>query len=173
MQDLYSPGVPVPFECFYASVVPDDVDVERLIHIAFGKYRVNKNREFFEIEPSHILEILEMVELEDVTPREDYVETKEDIGAMKKLEKRMDNFSFSMVEIPVGSVLVFEKDESIICTVLKNNKVLFGDKPMSLSAAAKLALVKIGIIWKSVAGPAFWLYQGETLRQRRIRMESE
>lgn len=173
MQDLYTSGVPVPFECFHASVVPDDVDVERRIHRAFGKYRVNKNREFFEIEPENILEILEMVELEDVTPREDYVETKEDVIAIKKLEKKSDRFSFEMVHIPVGAMLIFSKDENIRCMVLKNNKVLFNDKTLSLSDSALRALKQVGYNWKSAQGAAHWLYQGETLKDRRARMEQE
>ncbi|MEX0597251.1 MAG: GIY-YIG nuclease family protein [Candidatus Paceibacterota bacterium] len=173
MQDLYSSGVPVPFECFHASVVSDDIDVERRIHRAFAKYRVNKNREFFEIEPENILEILEMVELEDVTPREDYIETKEDSIAIKKLEKKRDRFSFEMVHIPIGATLIFGKDENTTCTVLKNNKVLFNDKSLSLSDSALNALKQVGYDWKSAQGAAHWLYEGETLKDRRNRIEQE
>ena len=84
MKELYTAGVPVPFECFHASLVENAEDVERRIHRAFSKFRVNKNREFFEILPENILEILEMVEIEDVTPKKDFMETDEDKKAIKK-----------------------------------------------------------------------------------------
>ena len=47
MGELYSTGVPVPFECSFAGRVADVKAVERAFHIAFGPYRINPNREFF------------------------------------------------------------------------------------------------------------------------------
>jgi len=173
MQELYKTGVPVPFECFHASVVENIDEVEKRIHRAFDKFRVNKNREFFEIPPENILEILELLEIEDVTPREDFVETEEDKQAMERLEKKAERFSFKMVGIDVGMELVFDKDENIKVTVLENNKVLFNEKEMSLSNAALDALRECGYNWKSAQGAAHWRYQGELLRDRRDRMEDE
>lgn len=47
MRDLYTSGLPVPFECYYAAEVPKAQNVERRLHRAFDKFRVNQNREFF------------------------------------------------------------------------------------------------------------------------------
>jgi hypothetical protein len=44
---------------------------------------------------------------------------------------------------------------------------------MSLSAAAISALQKVGKNWKSAQGANFWMYEGETLIDRRARMETE
>jgi hypothetical protein len=173
MAELYKSGVPVPFECFHASRVEDARDVEGRIHRAFEKYRVNKNREFFEIEPESILEILEMVEVEDVTPSTYIVETEDDRLAVEKLEKKADRFSFSMVDIPVGATLTFSKNELVTSVVVENNKILFQGEERSLSQAALEALRQEGYNWISAQGAAFWRYNGKTLKQIREEKENE
>ena len=49
--ELYSTGVPLTFVCAFAGRVEDETAVERAFHKAFGPYRLNPKREFFEIEP--------------------------------------------------------------------------------------------------------------------------
>ena len=41
LNDLYTTGVPLPFECAYAARVEDMDKVEKAFHNAFGPYRVN------------------------------------------------------------------------------------------------------------------------------------
>ena len=53
--ELYSTGVPLPFECAYAARVGDESIVEKAFHRAFGPYRINPKREFFEIEPEQAI----------------------------------------------------------------------------------------------------------------------
>jgi hypothetical protein len=45
MNQLYTTGVPVPFECIYAAEVDDHSKVEAALHIAFG-YRVKQRLDF-------------------------------------------------------------------------------------------------------------------------------
>ena len=66
--ELYSTGVPLPFECAYAARVGDESIVEKAFHRAFGPYRINPKREFFEIEPEQAIALLELMAVEDVTP---------------------------------------------------------------------------------------------------------
>ena len=42
--ELYSTGVPVPFECAYAARVIDEATLEQAFHAAFGPYRLNPTR---------------------------------------------------------------------------------------------------------------------------------
>jgi len=58
MSELYTTGVPVPFECSFAGKVTDVKKVERAFHKAFGPYRINPNREFFEIEDAQAIDYL-------------------------------------------------------------------------------------------------------------------
>ncbi len=173
MRDLYTSGVPVPFECFHASVVDRSKNVESRLHNAFEKYRVNRNREFFEINPESVLEILEMVEIRDVTPSENIVETTDDVKAMQRLEQRAERFSFKLVDIAVNTTLTLDKDESITCAVRENNQVFFKNQIMSLSGAALQALHSLGYRWKSAQGAAHWCYNGKTLKEIREQMENE
>ena len=62
LNELYSTGVPLPFECAYAARVSDEGAVERAFHQAFGPYRVNPKREFFKIEPEQAIALLKLME---------------------------------------------------------------------------------------------------------------
>ncbi|NVK30122.1 MAG: GIY-YIG nuclease family protein [Gammaproteobacteria bacterium] len=172
LRELYNTSIPVPFECFHASVVPKAKNVERRIHRAFDRFRVNQNREFFEIEPEAIAEILAMVELQDATPQDNIVEVSSDISALKRLEERAERFSFKMLDIEPGTVLTLSKDETIHCEVVDNHKVRYSDEVMSLSAAALAALKTIGYEWKAAQGAAHWMYQNRTLKDIRNDLET-
>jgi hypothetical protein len=73
MRELYTTGVPLPFDCVYACVVEDNKQVEAAAHQAFAERRVNPRREFFRLEAIQAVEALKPHEVEDITPgfRED------------------------------------------------------------------------------------------------------
>lgn len=172
MRELYTTAIPVPFECYYAAVVSLNKNVEKRLHRAFDKYRVNKNREFFEIEPEAVAEIIQMVALEDVTPQENNADNPADLEAMRKLEKRAERFSFSMVGVPDGAKLTLYKYDNIECEVAGNDKVLFNDELLSLSGAALKALKEVGFQWKAAQGAAHWCYEGKRLKEIREELEN-
>ena len=62
MKELYSSGVPLPFECLYAAKVRDIDSVEKALHTAFSPDRVNPKREFFEIEATASISKIEASE---------------------------------------------------------------------------------------------------------------
>ena len=71
MRDLYSTGVPLPFECVIAREIEDReaVEIERALHTAFGPNRINGSREFFQIEPEQAQVLLGVMPGRDVTPQ--------------------------------------------------------------------------------------------------------
>ena len=71
MAELYSTGVPLPFECVAALEVADQQAsrVEDALHSAFGPHRINASREFFRIDPDQVEALLEILPGKDVTPR--------------------------------------------------------------------------------------------------------
>ena len=71
MGELYSTGVPLPFECVAALEVADQQAsrVEDALHSAFSPHRVNASREFFRIDPDQVEALLEILPGKDVTPR--------------------------------------------------------------------------------------------------------
>ena len=134
---------------------------------------MNKNREFFEIEPEAVADIIRMVAIRDATPGEDYTETPDDKVAMEKLEQRAERFSFKMVGISPGTLLHYKFDDSITCTVLDNRRVEFRGEEMSLTAATLAVLAERGFHWKSARGSVAWMYGGQTLQELRDALEAE
>jgi hypothetical protein len=167
-------GVPVPFEVYYACIVKDSVKVEKHIHEGFGDHRVNPKREFFRINPERVLAILKLVEEQEITPSRDFVEDADEQQSLNKERTRRSNFTFSSVGIPVGSTLHFVRDENITVEVVDDRNVDFEGKVTSLSQSS-LTLLTRDYGWKAstVAGPQFWVYENETLSERRCRLESE
>lgn len=49
LKELYTTGVPQPFECVYACKVDCFKELEQALHEAFEPQRINPNREFFRI----------------------------------------------------------------------------------------------------------------------------
>ncbi len=45
---LYTTGVPVPFELNYACKVQNAEEIEKALHIAFSPQRINPKRNFFQ-----------------------------------------------------------------------------------------------------------------------------
>lgn len=160
-------SVPLPFECFYACTVRDANFVERSLHDAFGDHRVRSNREFFEIAPERVVSALRLAEIQNVTPKQDYVETAEDQHALNEARTRRASFNFEMGQIPVGSELTFLTDPTIRARVVDKKHIEVNGEVTSPSASAQKIL---GFAYP-VAGTVHWLYEGETLYERRERLE--
>jgi hypothetical protein len=172
VRQLDTTGIPMPFEVFIAvsTTLPKD-KVEAALHDAFRDVRVRSTREFFKLAPERTVKILRLLGT-DVTPNKDFVESAEDQRVLEEARTRRPIFNFDMVGIPVGAVLTFDYDETIICTVADKRKVDFKGKVTSLNDASLQALEMKGYRWKAVQGPAVWLYEGETLLDRRTKLES-
>lgn len=165
-------GVPVPFECFFACEVQDSVKVERALHDAFGDHRINPKREFFRLNPDRAVAILELVALNDAAPSIEIVEDQAELDALHREQSRRENFRFSMVDVSIGSVLKFSKDENFIAHVIDDKRIEFEGVITSTSAAAAMLLHRRGWTLKAAQGPLYWMYDGETLAERRMRMEN-
>lgn len=162
MRGLYSTGVPLPFECYFALEVENSLNIEKKLHHGLDDFRVNDSREFFEIDPEKAKALLSMVPGKDVTPNKDVVDNKIDQEALDK-SRNKNRFHFASVGIEPGEILEFKKDKSIIAKVLENDKIEFRGQVMSLSPAALIVIHEMGYEWTKIAGPQFWCYKGKTL----------
>lgn len=170
IRSLDTTSVPLPFECFYAARVSDCRKVEKLLHDTFLDHRVRSNREFFEISPERVVSAIKLAEIENVTPGRDFVESEEDQKALNQARSKRAMFNFEMVNVPIGSEIVFVNDENIKARViaLSGQKTIeFNGDITSPSAAAKQVLG----YGSNVAGTMYWMYEGETLDERRRRLE--
>lgn len=164
-----STSIPIPFTCFYACTVNDASFVEHQLHDAFSDNRINPRREFFQIEPGRVVSALKLAEIKNITPKKDIVEDKEDQEALNEIRKRRSPFRFSMVDISAGAELVFSRDKNIKAKVLDDRFIEINGKKTRLSNSAQEIL---GYSY-GVAGTEYWMYDGETLDERRRRIQKE
>jgi hypothetical protein len=68
VKELFTTGVPVPFDCVYACVVENNEAVEKMLHKKFAEDRINPRREFFRSDPADVIAALKPSELSDATP---------------------------------------------------------------------------------------------------------
>ena len=164
LAELYSTGVPVPFECHFAGTVEDADEVEKRFHKAFAPYRFNPKREFFQIEPDQAIALLELLILKDVTDSVSQQAAKVDVEskvAADKLRSRRPNFNFAEMEIEVGAELIFTRGEEHQCRVVDEHKVEYDGDVYSLTA---LTTELLGSKY-SVQPTPYWTYQGRTLKE--------
>ena len=139
---LYSTGVPFPFDLNFACSVPNSSEVEKALHIAFAPYRINARREFFKIEADQAIAILKLLHVVDETPRIEAQATtvpKEDVEAAQAFTSKRPRMNFVEMGIPVGSVLQLI-GHTATATVTSDRKVQVGDEEMSLTAATRMLM---------------------------------
>lgn len=167
VKQLFTTGVPVPFECFYAAEVTNSAKIEKAIHDAFDDHRIHKSREFFRISPDKPRAIIELLALKNVTPGQELLVEPDDQAALNEERRRRSNFRFSLVGIKVGDILHSVFDETITCVVLNDRWVTFRGEEESLSSSALTIAHEKGLGWQAVAGPAYWKFNGKTLAELR------
>ena len=176
LRSLDTTSVPVPFECVVAMEVDDDAETEQLLHDVFSDHRVRSNREFFEVSAARVEAALRLTRGRDVTPHDDVVVDEEARRALEQARVRRGRFNFDMVGIPAGTEIYFRPEPTdatpITAQVYSNNRIFFEDAVTTLSRAAGDVLERRGMA-RSVAGPEYWYYEGESLGDRRRRMEEE
>ena len=173
MSSLYKTNIPVPFECYFACTVANMEDAEKSIHDIFLDYRINPKREFFRVDPERVVSALRMIMIEEVTPNIDIVEDEIDQKSLDRERLNRARFNFEMVKIEPNSELTFYRDPSLKAIVLNNKNIEFEGNTHTPSSAALIISHRMGFKWKSIQGPKYWVFEGETLIERRSRMENE
>lgn len=166
-----STSVPLPFTAFYACTVKDSQFVEHQLHDAFDDSRVNPRREFFRIAPERVVAALKLAQLEDITPKRDFVETPEDQEALNSARTIRGRFNFGIANIPVGAELSFSRDENIKANVVDTHSTDSIEVNGEITSLSRSAQKILGYDY-GVAGTDYWMYEGETLDERRRRVES-
>ena len=166
MRELYSTGVPVPFECQFACRVKktDCAKIEKALHTAFSPQRVNANREFFRIQVEQAKAILALFHHEDVTEEvTDEIEndlTPDDKAATQNAKVRRPSLNFYEMGMKKGDVLLWREDPSISVVIDSERRVIYQDEEVSISAlSAKLK----GYNTKQIAPGKYWTYKDRLL----------
>ncbi len=166
MKELYTTGVPVPFECKFACKVKkgDCLKIEKALHKAFDPQRINQNREFFRINVEQAQAILELFHHEDVT--EDVSEeiqndlTDEDKAASSKAQTKRPPLNFFEMGLQKGDILTWKDDPSVSVTIISERKVLYEGEETSISL---LSATLKGYKVKHIAPGAHWFYKDKLL----------
>lgn len=162
---LYSTGVPLPFDVEYAALVPNAREVERALHNAFRGNRVNPKREFFRISPDQAIGILSLFDVQDVTSEVASSigagVTEEERRAVENERSRRPALNFEEMQIPMGSVLVYAHDESVKATVVEARKVEIDGQVVSLSPATRDLLGRSYYVKPT----QYWAYNGRSLQE--------
>jgi T5orf172 domain len=165
MKELFTTGVPVPFECVFACDVDDCEAVEKALHIAFGPNRIHPKREFFNIEPEQPIAILKLFQKKDVTSEVnkeiDATTTLLDREAGEKLKKqKRPPLNFAEMNIPEGSTLTFNhEDIDAEVIVIADKKVSYNQKEYSLTRLTK-ELLNLDY---DIQPTRYWSFNGKLL----------
>tara|TARA_B100000212_G_scaffold336040_1_gene308818 strand:- start:9673 stop:10287 length:615 start_codon:yes stop_codon:yes gene_type:complete len=164
LADLYSTGVPLPFECAYAALVKDVDKTEKAFHAAFEPDRVNPKREFFNINPGQAIAVLELMAIEDVTPKIQNDAKNIDLEALPSIEKfkrmRRPNQDFFEMGLKAGDILKFGRNNET-CKVLNARQVSYKGETWHLSNLTK----KLVDNTSPLDGYASWYINGRNLQE--------
>ncbi len=167
MKQLYSTGVPIPFDCAFACKVKDAGEVEKALHLAFGMTRLNPNREFFKLEPERVIAVLKLLKVDDITAEFEHtieadlpdVDKQSALAVVRRMRPPMN---FHELGIPNGSVLVSNEQEQR-AVVVAEKKVEFGGVVSSLTAATR-KLRGLPDDYPIQPSP-FWTFNGRTVKE--------
>lgn len=180
-KELDNTAVPLPFEIFATlKTVKYDI-VEKKIHKAIDRLtdlRIRQNREFFNIKPDLALEILrdEAMLLDDaeVTLYKDNKPIKPVDPAVPVVPNPLPHrprFKFSMVNIPIGSVLIFTPT-GIKVKVASDDQIEYDGRIYKLSPFVGTFMPEEKRNTSGAyQGPKFFTYKGEVLDDIRKRLE--
>lgn len=88
---------------------------------------------------------------------------------MNEARERRAPFRFSMIDIPYGAEIIFSRDENVKAKVFDDRLIELNGERTSISSAAQKLL---NVEWPA-QGPLYWIYEGETLDERRQRIDIE
>src|SRR5579883_2028925 len=174
IKQLYTSGVPLPFELFFACEVKNAAFVEAQLHEAFGDHRISRTREFFRLAPERAKAALSIASIKEIRiGDEEIFETAEEKAEVESA-KRRSKFRLSMIGIKPGTELQLAKDTKVVCrTIDEINQVEFRGDITSLSDAARQAINSLGYSWDNVSGPWEWTYHGRRLDEIRREIEEK
>ena len=148
MGELYTTGVPLPFDCVIAREIEDReaVEIECALHTAFGPNRINTSREFFQVDPEQVEVLLRVMPGRDVTPQDTdqsaelQPDDREASSEFKRRQSRTDELEF--IEA------LNENGETVYDRVLALGKqggmrIKWGRKGFSLNAVSSGALIVV------------------------------
>jgi len=165
IKSLDNTSVPTPFRFYFAIETDNHKEIEKLVHNTFSDYRIRNNREFFEMDPERAVPALKISGAPEIKLENEMIDEEGKIIEEKNQKISKKRYSFSYVNIPIGSELIYTRDENIKCKVVSDNEVEYNGKHYSLSRLARELLRQKGYTWNGVTGPLYFKYNEKTLSE--------
>ncbi len=191
-KELDNTAVPLPFEIYATLKTAKYEQVEKLVHKTIDRLtdlRIRKNREFFNVKPDKALEILKDIaetiddaEIDEIHLRKNACQpiavAHEDAPTYEQkpnaqLEKRQrPPFKFSMVNIPIGSTVVFVPTNTKV-RVASDNQIEHNGTLYKLSAFTHDFMpAEKRNASGAYQGAKYFSYNGQILDDLRTKMEN-
>lgn len=185
-KELDNTAVPLPFEIYATLKTTKYEEVERLIHKTIDRLtdlRIRQNREFFNVPPAKALDILKdiSITLDDAEINEVYlgknrkdsiININADDTLITTKRHQRPRFKFSMVNIPIGSTLVFTPT-GIEVKVADDDKVEYQGRLYKLSPFVGTFMPNNRRNSSGAyQGPKYFSYKGEILDDIRTKIET-
>ena len=172
---------PFAFRAYATYEVPDrllDLSTHKIIDILNPTLRAiedlngkTRKREFFAISPEDAYSFFEaMAKIHNCTDKlkkiEPTEEEQKEADTAEEIRKRAENFSFSKCNIEIGEKIEYCYDPSKVATVIDDKHVDYNGEIFTLTGLAKFFTGK-----KSVQGPLYFKYNGESLNEIRKKLD--
>ena len=181
-KELDNTAVPLPFEIFATLKTSKYEIVEKKIHKAIDRLtdlRIRQNREFFNIKPELALEILndEAMILDDaeITLYRDNVPIKDNTQIQEDIihKKQRPRFKFSMVNIPIGTKIIFIPT-GLTVKVASDDPIEYDGRIYKLSPFVGTFMpAEKRNTSGAYQGPKYFSYNGKVLDDLRSEMECD
>ena len=166
-------GLPDPYSCYAYYRVKKrltDLQLHSLIDTLNPSLRHSQNREFYEMNAEEAYNILEIIS--KITGTEEQLvnvqnQSTQCIDSQAQIyNKKAERTTFKMLQIPIGSDLVFTKNSNVVVkTVDDINTVEYNGVNYTISRLV-MELLKM----QSARGVQYFTYNGELLIDRRTRL---
>lgn len=187
-KDLYNTAVPLKFDIYATIQTVKYAAVEKLIHKTIDRLnaekRISPNREFFNIQPSQVLDMFldiaatiedaVVMQYMDEKPIQIYPSpngTKPQIIVAKDKLPQRKPFEFAMVGLHDGDTIIF-KELNLEVKVNGRNTIEYDNRLWSLSNFTATFLPEhMQNASGAYQGPKYFTYNGKTLWDLRLEME--
>ena len=180
-KELDNTAVPLPFEIFATMKTCKYNEVEKLVHKTIDRLtdlRIRQNREFFNVAPQVALDIFKDIasaidDAEIVLYENNIPVVHKDNEKKDKREMKRGRFKFSMVNIPIGSILTFIPT-GIEVKVASDDQIEYEGRIYKLSPFVGTFMPEDKRNASGAyQGSKYFSFSGKVLEEMRMEMEKE
>lgn len=127
--NLYTSGVPTPFNIEYIIITKEGIKLEKTIHDLLYSYRINPNRDFFKIDTDKLFEILtkelhlELIDVYSIPEPHSELKYSSEVNEIIVLFERLKNEAnelFHMLRIEKSQIVIHNMNDVKVVSFIPN-----------------------------------------------------